>query len=104
VNDKDPVFSVTIDAKGVALERIKPGRQGAGKTGKQVILRQRDALELHRKLKGAGKGFKGVYVFRFLDTARTFALLHLQAVEHAIHDNMDRVLSFDGTRKPKRRK
>lgn len=103
MNDTAPIFSVTIDAKGVALKRIEPRGRGYRKASKKVVLRQRDALELHRKLKAAGKDHEGVYVFQFLDTARTFAMLHLQAMEHAIQNNMDRVLAFDGTAKAKTR-
>ncbi|MBI2959051.1 MAG: hypothetical protein HYY28_01955 [Betaproteobacteria bacterium] len=103
MNDNAPIFSVTIDAKGVALARIEPGSRGYRKSRKKAIMRQRDALELHRKLKAVGKGHDGVYAFQFLDTARTFAMLHLQAIEHAIQDNMDRVLAYDATAKPKTR-
>jgi len=99
----EPIFSVIIDAKGVALERIEPGRPGYRKASKGAIFRQRDALELHRKLKAAGKGFDGAYVFHYLETARTFAMLHLQARDHEIQDNLDRVQAYDGTKKPNRR-
>ena len=97
MNDSTPIFSVTIDAKGATLEKIEPGHRRYREAVKKVILRQRDALELYRKLKAAAKGSDGVYVFRSIDTARTFAMLHLQTAEHAIQDNIDRVLDYDGT-------
>ncbi len=101
MNNNAPIFSVTVDAKGVALEKIKPGQRRYSKASKKIILRQRDALELHRKLRASDKGTDGVYTFQFLDTARTFALLQLHAMDHAIQDNMDRVLAFDGNGKAK---
>lgn len=97
--DRDPIFSVIINAKGVALEKIKPGRPGYRRARKRAILRQRDAIELYRKLKGARKGFNGTYSFHFLDTAKTFAMLRLQAMEREIQDNLDRVQAYDGTAK-----
>lgn len=103
MNDHSPIFSVIIDAKGVVLEKIKPGRPGYRKASKAAILRQRDAIELYRKMKAAGKAFHGRYSFRFLDSAKTFAMLRLQAMEHQIYDNLDRVQAYDGTAKRSRR-
>ena len=103
MKDSAPIFSVTIDAKGVALDRIEPGHRGHRKAAKDAILRQRDAIELFRKLKTAGKGLNGVYCFHFLESARTFAMLHLQGREHEVQDNLDRVLAYDGSAKPHRR-
>ena len=103
MTDSPPLYNVIIDAKGVALERIEPGRPGYRKAGKNVILRQRDAIEQYRNLKAAGKGFDGTYSFQFLDTAKTFAMLRLQAMEHEIQDNLDRVQAYDGTAKPAKR-
>ncbi len=99
MNDSAPIFNVTIDGNGVSLRKIEPDRPGYRKAAKNVVLRQRDALELHRKLKTANKGPDGVYSFQFLDTARTFAMLHLMGVEHALQDNIDRVLAYDGAGK-----
>lgn len=99
MSDRGPIFKVIVNAKGVALEKIKRGRPGFRKAKKSAILRQRDAIELFRKLKTARKGFKGSYAFHFLDTARTFAMLHLQAKEREIQDNLDRVLAYDGSAK-----
>ena len=99
MTDSAPIFNVIIDAKGVALEKIKPGRPGYRKASKGVILRQRDAIELHQRLKAAGKGFDGVYNFQFLDTAKTFAMLRLRAMEHEIQDNLDQVQAYDGAAK-----
>ncbi len=99
MTDRAPIFSVIIDAKRVALEKIKPGRPGYRKARKRAILRQRDAIELYRKLKAAGKGFDGTHSFHFLDTAKTFAMLRLQAMEREIQDNLDRVQAYDGTGK-----
>lgn len=100
MTDNAPIFNVIIDAKGVALEKIKPGRPGYRKAKKDLILRQRDAIELYQKLKGAGDRVDGVYSFQFLDTAKTFAMLRLVAMEHEIHDNLDRIQAYDGTAKP----
>ena len=99
MSDKAPIFSVIIDAKGVALERIEPARPGYRKARKSVILRQRDAIEHHQKMKAAGAGSHGTYNFQFLDTAKTFAMLRLRAMEHAIQDNLDQIQVYDGSAK-----
>jgi hypothetical protein len=99
VTDSAPIFNVIIDAKGVALEKIEPGRPGYRKASKGVILRQRDAIERYQKLKAAGDGFHGTYSFQSLDTAKTFAMLRLRAIEHEIQDNLDQVQVYDGAAK-----
>ena len=99
MSDRKPIFKVIIDAKGVALEKIKRGRPGYRKARKRAILRQRDAIELFRKLKKAGKGVVCTYTFNFLETARTFAMLRLQAKLREIQDNLDRILTYDGSAK-----
>jgi len=99
VTDSDPIFNVIIDAKGVALEKLEPGRPGYRKASKDVILRQRDAIERFQKLKAAGDSFHGTHSFQFLDTAKTFAMLRLRAMEHKIQDNLDQILAYDGTAK-----
>lgn len=98
----DRIFDVIIDAKGVTLQRIKRGRPGYRKSKKRAIIRQRDAIELFRKLKITGKGFDGRYAFQFLETARTFAMLRLQAKEREIQDNLDQVAAYDGSTKRSR--
>jgi len=99
VTDSAPIFNVIIDAKGVALKKIKPGRPGYRKASKSVILRQRDAIERYQKLKAAGNRPHGTYSFQFLDTAKTFAMLHLRAMDQEVQDNMDQVQAYDGTAK-----
>ena len=100
MTDPAPIFKVIIDAKGVSLEKIEPGRQGYRKASKNVILRQRDAIELYQKLKAAGgDSFHGTHSFQFLDTAKTFAMLRLRAVEHEIQDNLDRILAYNEAKK-----
>lgn len=99
MSDRAPIFKVIIDAKGVVLQRVKRKRPDYRKTKKRAILRQRDAIELFRKLKAAGKGFDGTYAFHFLETARTFAMLRLQARESETQDNLDRILAYDGSTK-----
>ena len=99
MSDRKPIFKVIVDAKGVALEKIKQGRLGYRKASKHAILRQRDAIELFRKLRKTGKGVVGTYTFYFLETARTFAMLRLQAKLREIQDNLDRVLAYDGSAK-----
>ena len=103
MTDRAPIFNVIINAKGVTLEKIKPGRPGYRKASKRVILRQRDAIERYQNLKAAGDGFNGVYSFQFIDTAKTFAMLRLEEMEHEIQDNLDRVQAYDGTAKSSRR-
>ena len=93
------IFRVIVSAKGVVLEKIKRKRPEYRKARKRAILRQRDAIELFRKLKAAGKGFDGRYDFHFLETARTFAMLRLQAKECDVQDNLDRILAYDGAGK-----
>jgi hypothetical protein len=102
VSDNSPIFKVSIDAKGVSLEKIEPGQPGYRQARKGVILRQRDAIELHQKLKAAGEGFEGSHSFQFLDTAKTFAMLRLRAMEHEIQDKLDQVQAYDGNAKPNR--
>ena len=99
MSDKAPIFNVIIDAKGVTLRKIEPGQPGYRKASKNAILRERDAIERYCKLKAAGASFDGTYSFRFLDTAKTFAMLRLEAMEHEIQDNLDRVQAYDGTTK-----
>ena len=99
MSDKEPVFSVTINQQGVALRRIKPGRPGYKKARKAAIIRQRDAIELFQKTKAAGHRFESRYSFHFLETAKTFAMLRLLAMEHAIQDNLDRIQAYDGSKK-----
>ena len=99
MTDKSPIFNVIIDAKSVALEKIKPGRPGYRKASKGVILRQRDAIERYQKLKASGDSFHGTHSFQFLDTAKTFAMLRLRAMEHELQDNLDQVQAYDGAAK-----
>ena len=99
MTDKSPIFNVIIDAKGVALEKIEPGRPGYRKASKATILRQRDAIERYQKLKASGDSFHGTHSFQFLDTAKTFAMLRLRAMEHEIQDNLDQVQAYDGAAK-----
>ena len=99
MTDSDPIFNVIIDAKGVALEKLEPGRPGYRKASKDVILRQRDAIERFQKLKAAGDSFHGTHSFQFLDTAKTFAMLRLRATEHEIQDNLDQIQAYDGSAK-----
>jgi len=96
VSERGPIFKVIVDSKGVALEKIKRGRHGFRKARKSAILRQRDAIELFRKMRKSRKGVAGSYTFQFLDTARTFAMLQLQARQSALQDNLDRVLAYEG--------
>lgn len=104
MTDRAPLFKVVVDSKGVALEKLKRGRPGYRKARKDAILRQRDAIELFRKLRATRRGLNGSYAFHFLDTARTFAMLHLQAKEREIQDNLDRVLAYDGSATPTSRR
>ena len=99
MTDRAPIFSVIIDAKGIALKKIEPRRRKYRNASKDVILRQRDAIELYRKLKTSGRRFNGIYHFQFLDSAKTFAMLRLHAMEHEVQDNLDRVQAYDGTAK-----
>ena len=89
------IFKVTVDSKGVALEKLKRGRPGFREARKRAVLRQRDAIELFRRMKKSRVAKGGTYSFRFLDTARTFALLQLQARQAALQDNLDRILAYE---------
>ena len=99
MTDRTPIFSVIVDAKGITLKKIEPGHPGYRKASKNVILRQRDGIERYQKLKASGDSFFGTHSFQFLDTAKTFAMLRLRAMEHAIQDNLDQVQAYDGTAK-----
>jgi hypothetical protein len=99
MRDHGPIFQVTVDAQGVFLEKVKRKHPGYGSARKRAILRQRDAIELFRKRKGARKGFNGTYFFHFLDTARSFAILRLQAQQGELEENLNRVLAYAGGRK-----
>ena len=96
MNDSATIFNVIIDAKGVTLTKIEPGRPGYRKASKGLILRQRDAIERYQELKAAGSSFDGTYSFQFLDTAKTFAMLRLRAMDNQIQDNLDRIQAYDG--------
>ena len=89
-----PIYNVIVDQQDVRLEALEPGSAKHRKAAKQVILRQRDAIERFQKLKADGKSFEGVHSFQFLDTARTFAMLRLRQMQRAVEDNLDRVQSF----------
>jgi hypothetical protein len=99
VSDRAPIFSVIIDAKGVAIRKMEPRRREYRKARKSIILRQRDAIELFRKMKNRGSRFNGTYHFQFLDSAKTFAMLRLHALEDEVQDNLDRIEAYDGTAK-----
>lgn len=99
MNNQKRIFKVIVDAKGVAVVRLKRGRPGYRKAKKRAILRQRDAIELFRKLKKSRKGFVGAYAFNFPETARAFAMLCLQAKLREVQDNLDQVLAYDGSSK-----
>ena len=99
MTDSAPIFNVIIDAKGVVLEKVEPGRPGYRKASKGVILRQRDAIERYQKLKAAGDSFFGTHSFQFLDTAKTFAMLRLRSMDHAIQDYLDEVQAYAGAAK-----
>ena len=103
MTDRAPIYNVIIDAKGVVLEKLEPGRPGYRKASKDVILRQRDAIERYQKLKAAGDSYYGTHSFQFLDTAKTFAMLRLRTLEHAIQDNLDQVQAYDGAAKSRKR-
>ena len=92
--NRKPMFSVTINANGVAIAKIEPKDRLYRKAVKSAIYLQRDAIELFRKLKASRRRFNGVYCFHFLDSARTFALLRLQMQEGEVQDNLDHVLAF----------
>jgi hypothetical protein len=102
VTDRAPIFNVIIDAKSVSLQKIEPGHAGYRKASKSIILRQRDAIERYQKLKASADGFLGTHSFQFLDTAKTFAMLYLRALDHEIQDNLDRVLAFDSAERSKK--
>jgi hypothetical protein len=99
VKNQGPIYNVIVDQQGVRLERLEPGGAKHRKASKQVILRQRDAIERFQRLKSEGGRFDGVHSFQFLDTARTFAMLRLRAMQHDIEDNLDRVQSYDNAAK-----
>ncbi len=94
------LYNVIIDASGVALKQVEPGRPGYRKAAKNVILRQRDAIERYQQLKADAADFHGTYSFRFLETAKTFALLRLRMMEGEIQNNLDRILAVGGHLKP----
>ena len=89
-----PIYNVIVDQQGVRLEALAPGSAKFRKAAKQVILRQRDAIERFQKLKAEGKSFEGEHSFQFLDTAKTFAMLRLRQMQRMVEDNLDRVQSY----------
>ncbi len=92
-----PIFNVIIDKKGITLKKIKSGRAGYDKAKKNVILRERDAIELFQNTKAAEKDIEGVYSFQFLETAKTFAMLHLKVKEDEVANNLDHIQAYNGT-------
>ena len=96
MSDHPSIYRATLGSHGVSLEKVERGRPGYKKAAKAAIVRQRDAIERYRKLKASGKGVEGKHDFRFLESARTFAILHLQGREREVQDNLDRILEYDG--------
>lgn len=96
---RNSIYTVSITARRVAVTRVKRGQPGFRKAKKSAVMRQRDAIELFRKLKANRRRFDGSYGFDFLDTAKTFAMLCLRAQASAIEDDLDAVLAYDGKAK-----
>ena len=94
-----PIYNVIVDQQGVRLEALAPGSAKFRKAAKQVILRQRDAIERYQQLKGESDAFHGTYSFQFLDTAKTFAMLRLRQMQRMVEDNLDSVQSFGASGK-----
>lgn len=94
MKNQGPIYNVIVDPQGVRLEKLEPGSARHRKASKQVILRQRDAIERFQKLKADGGRFEGVHSFQFLDTAKTFAMLTLRKMQLEIEDSLDRVQAF----------
>jgi hypothetical protein len=96
MTDKPTLFNVLIDATGVILYKLEPGRRGYAGAKKNVILRERDAIKLFQDKKTRGDSFDGSYHFQSLQNAKTFALLRLKALEQGLEDNLDRIQTYDG--------
>jgi hypothetical protein len=99
VSKKDTIYSVFINGPSVVVRRLKPGHGGYRKAHKKMILRHRDAIERFQTLKKSRKSFNGLHSFQFLDSARTFAMLHLALLESQVQGTLDQVLAYDGSKK-----
>ena len=96
MSDQPVLYNVTIQGLRASLQRVKPGRRGYDKARKHLIHRERDAIDLFNKHAAEGEPLDGVYSFESVDIAKTFAFLHLKAIEHEVANNLDQVQGYDG--------
>ncbi|HEY5789085.1 MAG TPA: hypothetical protein VIX81_00555 [Gammaproteobacteria bacterium] len=96
MNDQPVMINVTIEGLSATLQRVKPGKRGYDKARKQVIHRERDAIDLFNRSVDERVPLDGVYSFESVDIAKTFAFLHLKSIEHQVANNLDLVQAYDG--------
>ena len=97
MKDQPVMFNVTISGLSATLQRVKPGKRGYEKACKNVIHRERDAIDLFNRSVTEGQPLDGVYSFQSVDIAKTFAFLHLKSIEHQVADNLDGIQAYDGS-------
>ncbi|MBT8146301.1 MAG: hypothetical protein KJN90_05565 [Gammaproteobacteria bacterium] len=90
----DPIYTVTVEATEVSIEKLDPSEECYSKAFDNVILRERDAFEICRKNEESKTLQNGVYYFLTLENAKSFAMLQLKVVEQAIEDNLDRIQGY----------
>jgi hypothetical protein len=89
------LYTVIVKASDVEVSRLEPGAADYEKASGDAILRERDAIELFGQQESTGHR-DGVYTFHNLDNAKTFALLHLQAMEAQVESALDRIQAYEG--------
>lgn len=92
-----PIYNVVINSDNVSLEKIEPMNPNYANAKSDAIIRERDAIELIRNGSTDSGNFDGVYSFRYLETAKTFAMLHLKKIEEITENNLDRIQMYDGS-------
>lgn len=90
------LYNVTVNAGGVAIQKLAAASPGYAKAKEKMILRDRDAILRFNELNASRKRLTGSYSFQHLDSARTFAMLCLEDRQQRLADNIDRVLAYDG--------
>ena len=94
--ETSPIYNVVIRQNDVTINKLEPDQRGYAKANRDLILRERDAIELFQRRKTEGGDYDGTYSFRFLETAKTFAMLRLKTVEEEIEDSLDKVQTYNG--------
>ena len=90
------LFTVTVNGSTVRVDRLPAEDNNYRALSEQVILRERDAIQLFRDKKDQGEDLDGIYVFANLENARSYALLQLMTIQERVADNLDEIQAYTG--------